>query len=274
MARNTIATTALRLRAVLEILAGEEPAAPTKISRDDVLQGALARVPLQGREAEVLASGVARGERALTTATSKLVKAGWIIKQGRAGWSITAQGRKALTEFPDTDQLIAALQDGTTNPAEDGGQPGDAEQQLRQAPTEEVVEDAVAAAAETAAPDAREAHGAHPEPHRPEPSFPQPGSVAVAGSFGTALDIPDWDPAAEQGRLTFDRSDELWKLTVDLPAGYYEFKVALDGSWTENYGRDAFRDGANIELHHDGGPVTFLYDHASHAVVTKPDTSG
>ena len=270
MAKNTVANTALRLRAVLEILAREEPAAPTKVSRDEVLQGALARVPLQDREAEVLASGVARGERALTTATAKLVKAGWIIKQGRAGWSITAQGRKALAEFPETDRLIAAL-DGA--PAAGGSADVEAVRPDPAAATEEVLEEAVAAAAGVAAPETGEAHGAHAGAFPQEPSFPQPDSVVIAGSFGDALG-GDWNPAAEQGRLSFDRSDELWKLTVDLPAGSYEFKVALDGSWAENYGQGAFRDGANIELHHDGGPLTFLYDHATHAVVTKPDTSG
>ncbi|MCC3265281.1 winged helix-turn-helix domain-containing protein [Arthrobacter gengyunqii] len=261
MAKNSIENTALRLKAVLEVLAAEDPSAERRISRGEVLSAAVTRVPLTGTEAETLASGAARGERALATATGKLVKAGWITKEGRAGWSITASGRRALQDFPDTADLLAAMNGKAVAPA--AASPAAAE-------VEEVVEEALQDS--VAVPEIpQEHHGAHAGTERPEPSFPQPGAVVIAGTLGSALGQADWDPAGLQ--LTFDRNDELWKLTADLPAGHYEYKVALDGSWEENYGRHGHRDGANMDMAHDGGPLTFLYDHATHTVVTKPDVN-
>lgn len=260
MGKDTVENTALRIRAVLEILAAEDPSSTVKISRGDVLEGAFARVPLEGRETETLSTGVTRGERGLVTATTKLAKAGWILKEGRSGWSITETGRKALLDFPDTESLLDAM----------NGKPAPAASAAAEH-TEEVVEEAVRESVEVAA--VPETHGASESADVPEPSFPQPGSVVLAGDLGSAVGAADWDPASEELSFTFDRHDELWKLTLDLPAGQYAYKVALDGSWDENYGHDAHRDGSNIEIQHDGGALTFLYDHATHAVVTKQDVS-
>ena len=248
------------MRAVLDILAAEDPSTGGKIGRNTVIASALDSVPLSGREAEELASGTTRGERALVNATTKLVKAGWILKEGRAGWSITGAGRQALKDFPDPARLSAAL----ANPAAPAAPASD--ETASAGSTGEVVEEVLRGTAEI--PSVQQ-HGAHPEGEAPEPSFPQPDSVALAGNFGSALGIADWDPSA--AGFSFDRHDELWKLTVDLPEGTYEYKVALNGSWDENYGFGAHRDGGNIEIRHAGGPLTFLYDHATHTVVTKPE---
>jgi hypothetical protein len=54
---------------------------------------------------------------------------------------------------------------------------------------------------------------------------------------------------------------------ADLPAGNYEYKVAINGSWGENYGGSADRDGANVQLKLDADQtVRFYYDHATHWV--------
>ena len=53
----------------------------------------------------------------------------------------------------------------------------------------------------------------------------------------------------------------LYILTVDVPAGDYEFKVALDGDWTVNYGSDGAQDGPNYALSlASDSTVTFIYD--------------
>ena len=261
MPKKSVENTALRLKAILEVLAGQDPSAEKKMSRAEVLRQALEQVPLQGTEADLLASGVARGERALVTASTKLVKAGWILKEGRAGWSITTEGRSALTEFPEVSHLHAAL---------NGSRQSAAAVTSAETQSEAVLEEALVESDAAAEPVAQP-HGAHAEEHYEGPSFPQPSAVAVPGTFGSALGGEDWDPAGETVQLGFDRSDELWKLSVDLPAGNYEFKAALNHGWAENYGQDAHFDGANYRLEHSGGPVTFLYDHATHTVVTKPD---
>lgn len=262
MPKKSVENTALRLKAILEILAGREPSNPARTGRADVLREALERVPLEGSEAELLASGVARGERALVTATTKLVKAGWILKEGRAGWSITGAGRSALAQFPDVFQLHTAL-----SGSRDSVEAVTASETRSEAVLEEALLEADAASP------AAQAHGSHPEERYDGPSFPQPASAAIAGSIGAVLGGKNWDPADEAVQMGFDRSDELWKLTVDLPAGEYEYKAALNGSWDENYGEGAHFDGANSGFRHAGGPVTFLYDHATHTVVTKPHSA-
>ncbi|APX01730.1 alpha-amylase family glycosyl hydrolase [Arthrobacter sp. QXT-31] len=96
---------------------------------------------------------------------------------------------------------------------------------------------------------------------------PQPDSVTVAGSLNSEMGCPgDWQPECRAAFLAFDPADRLWKLTADLPAGRYEFKAAINGSWTENYGQDGALNGSNIVLDHDGGPVTFRYSHTTHLI--------
>src|ERR1044072_482532 len=49
-----------------------------------------------------------------------------------------------------------------------------------------------------------------------------------------------------------------------LPAGAYEYKVALNLSWDENYGAGGVRDGGNLSLTAPGGAVHFAYDSTTH----------
>jgi hypothetical protein len=74
-------------------------------------------VPFNEHEAELLSGGIPRGHKTLTSATAKLVKAGWLIK-GRSGWTITEDGMRATVAFPDADSFAAALDAGTPVPAD------------------------------------------------------------------------------------------------------------------------------------------------------------
>ena len=53
----------------------------------------------------------------------------------------------------------------------------------------------------------------------------------------------------------------------NLKAGDYEFKIALDGAWTTNYGSDGKQDGPNykVTLTADG-TIEFVYDPATKLV--------
>ncbi|BAS13729.1 amylopullulanase [Arthrobacter sp. Hiyo8] len=68
--------------------------------------------------------------------------------------------------------------------------------------------------------------------------------------------------------MKFNARRKVWTLAATLPAGFYTYKIALNRSWDENYGAFGARDGANHELKHDGGKVTFTYDHATRDIVT------
>jgi len=85
--------------------------------------------------------------------------------------------------------------------------------------------------------------------------------VGVPGSYQAAAGCEgDWNPACE---VTFmeDQGDGIYTLTVTIPAGEYEYKVAMNGGWDENYGVDGVRDGDNIVLVlEEETEVTFTYD--------------
>ncbi len=88
-----------------------------------------------------------------------------------------------------------------------------------------------------------------------------PGSYQDKAGCGSA-----WDPACEATAMV-EGDDGLFTLTVTLPAGEYEFKVALDGDWTVNYGSDGAQDGPNYPLSLAAdSTVTFTYDPETHLV--------
>ncbi|WP_273653979.1 pullulanase-type alpha-1,6-glucosidase [Cellulomonas fimi] len=96
---------------------------------------------------------------------------------------------------------------------------------------------------------------------------PDPGDlvVSVPGSHNSEMGCAgDWAPACETTRLTY-RADGVYAGTFTLPAGTYEYKVAIGGSWTENYGAGGVRDGANV-TYTLAAPtaVTFYYDPVTH----------
>jgi pullulanase-type alpha-1,6-glucosidase len=97
---------------------------------------------------------------------------------------------------------------------------------------------------------------------------PAPGTVALVGSLQSELGCPgDWQPECSATRLeAVAGSPGVYRATFDVPAGEYEYKVALNNSWDENYGAGGAPGGANIPLTAPGGAVTFTYDHRTHVI--------
>ena len=283
MAKSIADNTDLRLKTVLHVLT-EGVWSGGSLNAGEVLAEATARVPFSDHEAALLSGGIPRGHKTLTSATAKLVKAGWLVK-GRSGWTITDDGMRATVAFPDADSFATALDAGTPVPVDVAIPPAPAPA-VKQAPAKKApakrtpakkapdavgkaakaVEDAVepvvkAVRSRKAAPKA--APKAKAEAPAAE-TFPQPEAVAVAGDFNTILGVPEnWAPQYDEAQLTLDALDQLWKISADLPAGSYTFKIALNRSWDENYGAFGTFDGPNHELHHDGGTVTIRYDHST-----------
>ena len=95
--------------------------------------------------------------------------------------------------------------------------------------------------------------------------IPQPDSVTIAGSLQDELGCPgDWQPECLTTALELDLTDLVWRRTFNVPAGDYEYKAALDGSWDVNYGAGGIQDGPNIPLSAPGGDVKFYYSHETH----------
>ncbi len=93
------------------------------------------------------------------------------------------------------------------------------------------------------------------------------GMVNLPGSYQDEAGCgADWDPACEATAME-EGDDGLYHLTVELPAGDYEFKVAMDGDWGTNYGSDGALDGPNYTLSLAAdSTVTFTYDPETHLV--------
>ncbi|WP_102194042.1 pullulanase-type alpha-1,6-glucosidase [Microbacterium aurantiacum] len=84
--------------------------------------------------------------------------------------------------------------------------------------------------------------------------------VTVPGSLNSEMGCAgDWDPACEKAKLALG-ADGVWSGTFDLPAGDYEYKAAINGSWAVNYGANGVLDGGNITISHAGGPISFYFD--------------
>lgn len=294
MGANTAENTTRRLKAVLDVLA-EGVWTDEKLNAGSVLGEAIARVPLNEFERELLSGGIPRGHKTLTTATAKLVKAGWLVK-GRSGWTITEDGQRATVAFADPAAFAAALDAGTPVPADTplptapAGKPAKAAPKAAKVAEKaaKLVEDAVAPvakavrkrktavkapaeAADTAPATAPAAASPAAESVAPAASVgtvEQPDAVAVAGDFNILLGAPaNWAPQYDESQMELDLVDQLWKLAAQLPAGSYSFKIAINRSWTENFGAFGAFDGANHEVHHSGGRLVIHYDHRTHDIV-------
>ncbi|GAB4100712.1 glycosidase [Sinomonas halotolerans] len=258
----------LRLKAVLDGLA-EAARADQIVDARAVLAGAVEKVPFDDHEAFLLSGGIPRGHKALTAATAKLVKAGWMVK-GRAGWAITEEGLRATVAFTTAIELSRALAAGTPVPAHVAlPAAAPAAESLAEAAVQEAaapghavtVEALVAPSALSDEAQVAEAVAVADIAH---PDSTQPDAVAIAGDFAAYLGAEaDWSPEDDAVQMGLDALTRRWMRTVELPAGHYQFKIALNRSWNENYGAFGAFDGANHELAHDGGPVTIAYDHST-----------
>ena len=96
----------------------------------------------------------------------------------------------------------------------------------------------------------------------------EPATVTIAGSLQQELGCPgDWQPECAATNLAFDADDQVWQATFPVDAGNWEYKAALNGTWDENYGAGAVRDGPNVPLVlASPAAVKFYYDNATHWV--------
>ena len=299
MAKSTAENTFLRLKTVLDVLT-EGVWSGDALNAGQVLAEATARVPFNEHEAELLSGGIPRGHKTLTSATAKLVKAGWLVK-GRSGWTITDEGMRATVAFPDAVSFASALDAGTPIPADvqvptapegfvrkttavpaTAAAATEPKKATKKTPAkkaaavvgkaakvlEDAVEPVVKAVRKDKAPSKTEAVAASAAPEAFEDAdietHPQPEAVAVAGDFNTILGAPEnWAPQYDEAQMEFDFLDQIWKKSAELPAGFYTFKIAINRSWDENYGAYGTLDGPNHELHHAGGTVTIRYNHST-----------
>ena len=95
-----------------------------------------------------------------------------------------------------------------------------------------------------------------------------PGNWVNAAGLGN-----DWAPDNLATRASDANSDGVWKFNAPVPAGSYEFKATVGGSWEENYGVNGVPNGDNVPFTSTGGDVRFYYDRSDNFVASRPNTT-
>ena len=102
----------------------------------------------------------------------------------------------------------------------------------------------------------------------------EPALVTVAGSLQSELGCPsDWQPPCSATFLTYDAEDTVWQGVFNVPAGDWEYKAPVNGTWNENYGVNAERNGANIPLSlSDATDVKFYFERGTNWITSNQNS--
>jgi pullulanase len=100
---------------------------------------------------------------------------------------------------------------------------------------------------------------------------PAPQFVTIAGDLQSELGCAnDWMPDCAGTHLAYDPADDVWQGTFNVPAGDWQYKAALNNSWTENYGDHAQANGGNLSLSLSAAAsVKFYYSHQTHWITSN-----
>ena len=95
-----------------------------------------------------------------------------------------------------------------------------------------------------------------------------PTSVTLLGSMQSEIGCPgDWQPDCAASHLTRSATAPIWVRSFALPAGSYDFKVAINNSWDETYGWGGVQGGTQITVTlAAAATVRFYYDERTHLV--------
>src|SRR6266498_1651292 len=107
----------------------------------------------------------------------------------------------------------------------------------------------------------------------------QGSRIATApGSYQSEIGCPgDWQPDCLRSWLEDPDGDSIYTFsTTAIPQGSYEFKVAINEGWDENYGNGGTPGGANIPVNVPGSGyvVTFSFNSAMNAPSVNVVSSG
>ncbi|MEM8857855.1 MAG: pullulanase-type alpha-1,6-glucosidase [Chloroflexota bacterium] len=104
---------------------------------------------------------------------------------------------------------------------------------------------------------AASAHAAHTDP---------PETVHLTGTFLDEIGCAeDWMADCEAAAMNFDETHQLWLAEIEVPAGEYEYKITLNGTFDDTVGATGAPDWPNIPLVLAADTtITFLYNDNTH----------
>jgi pullulanase-type alpha-1,6-glucosidase len=99
-----------------------------------------------------------------------------------------------------------------------------------------------------------------------------PRTATVVGTLQSEAGCAgDWAPDCAATELTRVGDTTEYSRELEVPAGTYELKVAINKAWGESYGAGGVKDGANIPLVLKGpATLTFSYDDVTHKIGVAP----
>ena len=94
-----------------------------------------------------------------------------------------------------------------------------------------------------------------------------PGTIVLVGNLQDELGHSgEWDPAAEATQMQAI-GNGFYTFSGTLPAGEFYYKIAVNGSWAENYGQGGKADGPNVALLlEEEREITFYYNDNTHKI--------
>lgn len=98
--------------------------------------------------------------------------------------------------------------------------------------------------------------------------------IVLPGTIQGALGGAAWDPAGTITQMEYI-GDGLYEFIGIFPKGAFEYKVAVGGSWDENYGQDGVQNGENIHLNipENDYQVRFIFDYNNKVIKDSVNNS-
>ena len=90
-------------------------------------------------------------------------------------------------------------------------------------------------------------------------------TFAIVGNLQDELGCPgDWQPDCTATELTATSTAGVYAADFEVPAGTYEYNVAVNDGWDEPYGLSGGQDNIPLTVPEGGGSYRFTWNQVTH----------